>query len=124
MKKKTLLILLGWLATSLPLIGTPAHAADSIVVGRSLALSGPLQSYGEAKRDGGDACIHKINTAGGVGGRPIELVTLDDAYAPPKTVENLKKIAAERSPTAFLGLFGVPTVAAATAACCASSSTA
>lgn len=113
MKRKALLVLLGWLATSLPLIVAPAHAADSIVVGRSLALSGPLQSYGEAKRDGGDACIHKVNTAGGVNGRPIELVTLDDAYAPPKTVENLKKIASERAPTAFLGLFGVPTVAAA-----------
>ena len=87
-------------------------AAD-IVVGRSLALSGPLQSYGEAKRDGGDAYIKKINAAGGVGGRRIELVTLDDAYAPARTVANLNKMAGERAPTAFLGLFGVPTVAAA-----------
>lgn len=96
------------------LILTPAaHAADTIVVGRSLALSGPLKSYGEAKRDGGDAYINKVNAAGGVGGKKIELVTLDDAYTPATTVENLKKISAERVPTAFLGLFGVPTVAAA-----------
>ena len=88
-------------------------AADSIVIGRSLPLSGPLQSYGEAKRDGGNAYIQKVNAAGGVGGRPIELVTLDDAYAPQRTVDNLKKLASERQPTAFLGLFGVPTVAAA-----------
>ena len=90
-----------------------AHAADTIVVGRSLALSGPLKSYGEAKRDGGDAYINRVNAAGGVGGRKIELVTLDDAYTPATTVENLKKISADRNPTAFLGLFGVPTVAAA-----------
>jgi ABC-type branched-subunit amino acid transport system substrate-binding protein len=90
-----------------------ARAADTLVVGRSLALSGPLQSYGEAKRDGGDAYIRKVNAAGGVGGRTIELVTLDDAYDPAKTVDNLKKMAADRSPTAFLGLFGVPTIAAA-----------
>lgn len=106
--KNTILVVLVWLATSQPLF-----AAESIVVGRSLALSGPLQSYGEAKRDGGDAYIHKVNASGGVGGRTIELVTLDDAYAPAKTVGNLKMMAAERSPTAFLGLFGVPTVAAA-----------
>lgn len=110
---KLFLMAMVLLATSLQMIGLPAHAADAIVVGRSLALSGPLQSYGEAKRDGGDAYITKVNASGGVGGRPIELVTLDDAYAPTKTVENLKKMATERGPTAFLGLFGVPTVAAA-----------
>ena len=94
-------------------VASSAHASDTILVGRSLALSGPLKGYGEAKRDGGDAYISKVNAAGGVGGRKIELVTLDDAYTPATTVENLKKINAERNPTAFLGLFGVPTVAAA-----------
>lgn len=78
-----------------------------------MALSGPLKSYGEAKRDGGDAYINKVNAAGGVGGRKIELITLDDVYTPSTIVENLKKISVDRNPTAFLGLFGVPTVAAA-----------
>ena len=102
-----------FLFTALQTVTLPTHAADAIVVGRSLALSGPLKGYGEAKRDGGDAYINKINSTGGVGGRKIELVTLDDMYTPATTVENLKKINAERNPTAFLGLFGVPTVAAA-----------
>lgn len=102
-----------FLFTALQTVTLPTHAADAIVVGRSLALSGPLKGYGEAKRDGGDAYINKINSTGGVGGRKIELVTLDDVYTPATTVENLKKINAERNPTAFLGLFGVPTVAAA-----------
>ena len=91
----------------------PAMAADSIVIGRSLALTGPLKLYGEAKRDGSDAYITKINASGGIAGKAIELVTLDDAYLPTATVANLKKIAAERQPTAFLGIFGVPPVAAA-----------
>ena len=39
------------------LAGPSATAAEPIVVGRSLALSGPLKSYGEAKRDGGDAYL-------------------------------------------------------------------
>ncbi len=93
--------------------GWSAHAADTIVIGRSLALTGPLKLYGEAKRDGGDAYVTKINAAGGVAGKTIELVTLDDAYLPTATVANLRKIAAEKQPTAFLGLFGVPTSAAA-----------
>lgn len=40
-------------------------------------------------------------------------MTLDDAYTPAKTVENLKRLAADSQPVAYLGLFGVPTVAAA-----------
>jgi branched-chain amino acid transport system substrate-binding protein len=90
-----------------------AYAAEPIIVGRSLPLSGPLKTIGEAKRDGADAYIAKVNAAGGVGGRSIEIKTLDDVYTPATTVENLKKLAAEHKPTAFLGLLGVPTVAAA-----------
>lgn len=98
---------------SFTLLSAGAAAADAIQVGRSLALSGALLSYGEAKRDGGDAYIEKINRAGGVNGRKIELTTLDDAYDAKKVVANIRSIAADKRPTAFLGLFGVPTVAAA-----------
>ncbi len=90
-----------------------ALAADTIVVGRSLPMTGPLKSYGEAKRDGADAYIEKINKSGGINGKAISLITLDDEYQPPKTVANLKQIAEQHAPTAFLGLFGVPTIAAA-----------
>ncbi len=87
--------------------------AAPIEIGRSLVLSGPLTPYGEAKRDGGDAYIEKVNKAGGINGRRIVLTTMDDAYDPAKTVANLKKMAGEKHLSAFLGLFGVPTVAAA-----------
>jgi branched-chain amino acid transport system substrate-binding protein len=90
-----------------------SNAAEPIQIGRTLALSGPLATYGEAKRDGGDAYIEKINRAGGINGRKIVLTTIDDAYDSKKTVANIKQIAAEKKPAAFLGLFGVPTVAAA-----------
>ena len=110
---KTIHQFLQLLVFSLCMSSSLVFAADPIVVGRSLPLSGPLKSYGEAKRDGGDAYINKINALGGVAGRPIELVTLDDGYAATTTVANLKQLSAERKPTAFLGLFGVPTVAAA-----------
>ena len=101
------------IALILGVFSNPSWAADPIVVGRSLPLTGPLQSYGEAKRDGGDAYIEKVNKAGGVKGQTIKLVTLDDQYQPAKTVANLKEMAAQQMPVAFLGLFGVPTIAAA-----------
>lgn len=106
---------LGVVFLALSVAGFQAHAtgAESIVIARSLALSGPLQSYGEAKRDGGDAFIAKVNKAGGVNGRLIKVTTLDDAYDPKKTVANMRTLASELQPTAFLGLFGVPTIAAA-----------
>ena len=105
----------GWVAIVLALAApvTTVLSADAIQVGRSLALTGPLSPYNEAKRDGGDAYIEKINRAGGINGRLIALTTLDDAYDPKKTVANLRAMAAEKRPAAFLGLFGVPTVAAA-----------
>src|SRR5947209_6221942 len=80
-----------------PLTGH-AVTPDAIVIGRSLPLTGPIASYGAAKRDGADAYIHKVNNAGGVAGRQIKLVTLDDAYEPPKAISNLRKLAAEDQP--------------------------
>ncbi len=108
------LLLTAQIATAaLALAWLSASAADTIMVGRSLTLSGPLKLYGEAKRDGGDAYIAKVNAAGGINGKKIEMVTLDDAYLPANIVANLKKLAAENQPVAFLGIFGVPTAAAA-----------
>lgn len=83
--------------------------AQTLVVGRSLPLTGPLQAIGEFKRDGGDAYFHKVNASGGVGGRRIDLITLDDGYVADTTVANLKRIASESKPVAFVGLLRVPT---------------
>lgn len=108
-------ILVAAMVTVVLYLASPhAQAADdSIVIGRTLALSGSLRAYGEAKRDGGDALIASVNAGGGIDGRRIKVVTLDDAYTPASTVANLRKLAAEQRATAFLGVFGVPTVAAA-----------
>ena len=94
------------LSASAPIFG-------EIIVGRSLPLSGAQSSYGTAKQDGADALIARVNREGGVNGQPIRVVTMDDGYVPAKTVANLKQLADEQRPVAFLGLFGVPTVAAA-----------
>jgi len=113
MQRLLRVLVAGTTALVLHLAAPGAWAAEAIVIGRTLALSGTLRIYGEAKRDGGDALVASVNAAGGIGGRRIEVVTLDDAYTPTSTVANLRRLAATQQPTAFLGLFGVPTIAAA-----------
>lgn len=113
MRRLLRVLIAGTTAIVLHLAAPGAWATEAIVIGRTLALSGPLRIYGEAKRDGGDALIASVNAAGGIGGQRIEVVTLDDAYTPTTTVANLRQLATEQRPTAFLGLFGVPTIAAA-----------
>ncbi|MBP6530329.1 MAG: ABC transporter substrate-binding protein [Burkholderiales bacterium] len=88
-------------------------ATAEIVIGRTLPLTGAFATYGIAKRDGADALIARINREGGVNGQLLRVETLDDTYLPAKTVANLKQLADQQRPVAFLGLFGVPTIAAA-----------
>lgn len=105
---RTTIFLTARIATLAAFLFIQVAAADTLVVGRSLPLSGPLKAIGEFKRDGGDAYINKTNAAGGIAGRKIELITLDDAYKPENTVANLRKIATENKPVAFLNLLRLP----------------
>ena len=99
-------------ATLIPSLAV-AQTTEPIQIGRTMAITGGLATYGQAKLDGGDAYIAQINKAGGVNGRQIVVTTLDDAYDPKKAVENLRKLVTDIKPAAFLGTFGVPVVAAA-----------
>jgi ABC-type branched-subunit amino acid transport system substrate-binding protein len=94
-------------------VSVGALAADEIVIGRSLPLTGPTKTYGEAKRDGADAYLERVNKAGGVGGHLISVVTLNDEYQPDKLLANLDQLVNKHAAVAVLGLFGVPTIAAA-----------
>lgn len=55
-----------------------AVAQEAIVIGQSVPLSGAAADVGRDIRDGAKAVFEKVNRAGGVNGRQIELVTLDD----------------------------------------------
>jgi branched-chain amino acid transport system substrate-binding protein len=83
-------------------------SAQTIIVGRTLPLSGQLKTIGEPKRDGGDAYINKVNAAGGIGGRKIEVITLDDGYVADTTVANMRKLAKESKAIAFFSLLRLP----------------
>ena len=62
-----------------------------IKVGQTVPFSGPASAYatvGKAQA----AYIRMINDSGGVNGRKINLIQYDDAYSPPKTVEQVRKL--------------------------------
>src|SRR5689334_2937454 len=54
------------------------HAQDKWVIGQSVPLSGGNARFGQDIRDGALAYFAMLNAKGGVQGRPIELVSLDD----------------------------------------------
>ena len=87
-------------------------SAQDIRVGRTLPLTGPLTSYGVAKKLGGDAYIERINRDGGVRGRKIRLTTIDDRYDADLALKNIRTMDGNEI-VALLGLLGVPAVAAA-----------
>jgi branched-chain amino acid transport system substrate-binding protein len=72
---KIALALCAALATALPLA---TGAAEKIVIGQSAPLSGSNAEIGKDIRDGANAYFKKVNDAGGLFGRSIELVSIDD----------------------------------------------
>ena len=67
----------------------------TVVLGQSAPLSGPQQSLGEEIRDGALAYLRRLNDAGGVHGRRIELATLDDAGDPARALANTRRFIEE-----------------------------
>ncbi len=94
------------LSAALAAAAAPSLAADPIKVGYNGDLSAsPSAQSGQAAVLGMQAAIDDINAAGGLLGRPITLVTRDDASAPPKSIQNMvdlidnEKVAAVFGPT-------------------------
>jgi len=81
----------------------PGVSARSIVIGQSAPLTGANSELGNDIRNGALAYLQKVNDAGGVHGRRIELVTLDDGNAVPRAEANTKKLVEEQGVFALLG---------------------
>src|ERR1041384_581661 len=67
-------------------------ASDTeIKIGNIMPYSGPASAYGVIGKTEA-AYFKKINDAGGINGRKINFISYDDAYSPPKTVEQARKL--------------------------------
>jgi len=80
-----------------------------IVLGMSTALSGPAQSLGTGMKMGMEAYFARVNWDGGVHGRPLVLVTMDDGYVPEAAARNMAALIDEEHVLAVLGNVGTPT---------------
>ncbi len=69
----------------------PGVTATEILVGQTMPYSGPASSYGVIGLVE-QAYFRMLNEQGGVNGRKIKLLSMDDGYSPPKTVEQTRKL--------------------------------
>src|ERR1700758_5605315 len=69
----------------------PGVTDKEIKIGTTTPFSGPASAY-SAGAVSATAWFQKINDEGGVNGRKINYIALDDAYSPPKTVEQIRKL--------------------------------
>jgi branched-chain amino acid transport system substrate-binding protein len=82
---------------------------SQIVLGQSVALTGPAEQLGKDMQFGANLYFNQVNTHGGVNGRKIVLKTLDDGYEPPRAAANTKKLINDEKAFALFGYVGTPT---------------
>jgi branched-chain amino acid transport system substrate-binding protein len=81
------------LALAMP---TAIHAADPIKIGMVVPLTGPIADAGRYGTQGAKLAVEEVNNAGGVLGRPLELVIEDDQSLNPATVLAFTKLADDK----------------------------
>lgn len=93
--------------------GAQAPAGDDIVLGMSTVLTGPAADLGISMRQGVLAGLERMNRAGGLGGRKLRLVALDDGYEPGRAAPNMRRLLDKENVLAIIGNVGTPTAIAA-----------
>jgi ABC-type branched-subunit amino acid transport system substrate-binding protein len=80
---------------TLPIASTAAEmrgvTATEIRIGQTMPYSGPVSAFG-ALGKGEVGYFKMLNERGGINGRKVNLISLDDSYAPPKTVEQTRRL--------------------------------
>ena len=105
-----------WLsALALALAGTgaaraaePGVHANEIVIGQSLGLTGPLGELGQDIASGARAYFEALNERGGIHGRRVRLITLDDGYKAEQTLRNVQQLLEEDQVFALFNIMGTP----------------
>jgi len=97
-------------ALLLPLLGLAACAAAAqparLVLGQSLPLSGPAFPMANRVLAGAKVLVDRINATGGVHGRQIELVTLDDQGDPRRMADNVRTLVRQHRALVLLNCLG------------------
>ena len=86
----------------------PGVTDTEIKLGQTMPYSGPASAYGTIGK--AEAAYFKmINAEGGINGRKINLISLDDGYSPPKTVEQTRRLVEQEDVLIDFSPLGTPT---------------
>jgi ABC-type branched-subunit amino acid transport system substrate-binding protein len=102
------------LAGFLPRVADAEDGVTSqrILIGQSAAFSGPASELGNEMRLGAQTYFDYINKQGGIGGRKIEMVSIDDGYEPQRAAANTTRLI-QSGVFLLFGYVGTPTSNAA-----------
>ncbi len=101
----------GAVALALPPMAR-AQARGDIPVGRSSALSGGMAPFLAPIHEGQKAAIADLNAQGGIGGRKVRIVSLDDGFDAQRALENARKLVEAEGAVALFGQAGTSQVLA------------
>ena len=82
-------------AGAMSVVGFPAIVraqAKEIKIGSVQPMTGLLAVVGKTTRQGNQLAVDHVNAEGGINGRKITFISYDDAYSPPKAVEQARKL--------------------------------
>jgi branched-chain amino acid transport system substrate-binding protein len=86
---------------------TPGVTATEIKIGNTASYSGPASAYGIIAKT--EAALFKmVNDNGGVGGRQINYISLDDGYSPPRTVDQVRRLVEQDEVAFMFATIGTP----------------
>jgi len=111
--RKTALWSLGLLMLSSLLAGQAARAEDgiskdTILIGRTAGMTGTIAARMKPATEAMTAYIDTVNAAGGVNGRKIKLLNVDDGNEPKRAADNARKLITEEKVFALLSPSGTP----------------
>jgi branched-chain amino acid transport system substrate-binding protein len=89
----------------------PGASDTEIKVGQTVPFSGPASAYASIGKTQA-AYFNMVNDQGGVNGRKIKLIQYDDAYSPPKAVEQVRKLVEDDEVLLTFQIIGTPSNAA------------
>jgi len=75
---------------------------EPIKIGVTLAITGPASGFGLENRDGMQMAVDEINSSGGINGRPIELIILDNETNPEKAKKDFLEIEETHAPLMYI----------------------
>lgn len=102
---------LAFIASAALAADMPGVSKTEIRLGQTTSYSGPASQYGLIGRTQA-AYFKMLNEQGGVNGRKISLLSVDDGYSPPKSMEQMRKLVEQDNVAFMFNSFGAPTNAA------------